>query len=100
MLSILSSTARIAASAVSPLLNHDYQSLLKFRSTWENVLLRENIAPSFEDSHRGNDIIREFRRCEERGHIFRCLIMHISLVPIYYIHSRARYILLSHDSQA
>ena len=31
--------------------------------------------------------------------MFQCLVMSISRDKIYYIHARARYILLSHDSQ-
>jgi len=68
MLSIFSSTVLIAASAVPPLLNRDYRSLFKFRSTWGKVLLRKNIATSFEDAQRGNDAIRELLRCEGEGH--------------------------------
>jgi hypothetical protein len=60
ILSILSSTVLIAAFSCFPLLNHDYQSLFKIRSTWGKVLLRENISLSFEDAHRGNDTVREF----------------------------------------
>jgi hypothetical protein len=32
--------------------------------------------------------------------MFRCLVMHITLVIIYYAHAWARYIFLSHNSQA
>jgi hypothetical protein len=31
--------------------------------------------------------------------MFQCLVIYINLVKIYYVHPRARYILLSHDSQ-
>jgi hypothetical protein len=44
--------------------------------------------------------VRELRRCEKRGHIFQYLVICISLVSKYYVHARARYILLSHDFQA
>lgn len=37
------------SSGCSPLLNRDYQSLLKMRRTWGKILLRKNIAPSFEE---------------------------------------------------
>jgi hypothetical protein len=52
----------------SPLLNRDYLSLFKIRSTWGKVILRKNITPSFEDAQGGNDAIRELLRCEEEGH--------------------------------
>jgi len=32
--------------------------------------------------------------------MFQCLVIRISLVTICYVHARARYIFLSHDSQA
>ena len=32
--------------------------------------------------------------------MFQCLVIRISRDKIYYVHARARYILLSHDSQA
>jgi hypothetical protein len=46
--------------------------------------------------------VQELRRCDERVHMFQCLVIYISLDKIYYVHARARYtsILLSHDSQA
>jgi hypothetical protein len=53
----------------SPLLNRDYQSFFKIRSIWGKVLLRENIAPSFEDTQRGNDAVRELLRFNREGHV-------------------------------
>jgi hypothetical protein len=44
--------------------------------------------------------VRELRRYDKRVHMVQCLVMYISLDKIYYVHARARYILLSHDSQA
>jgi hypothetical protein len=44
--------------------------------------------------------VRELRRCDERVDMFQCLVIYISRDNIYYVHARARYILLSHDSQA
>jgi hypothetical protein len=41
-------------------------------------------------------MVREFRRCDERVHMFRCLVIYISRDTIYYVHARIRYILLSH----
>jgi hypothetical protein len=42
--------------------------------------------------------VRQSRRHDARVHMFQCLVMYISLDKIYYVHARARYILLSHDS--
>jgi hypothetical protein len=47
-----------------------------------------------------NNAVWEFLWYEERGHMFECLVIRISLVTIYYVHARVRYIFLSHDSQA
>lgn len=41
------------------------------------------------------NIVREFRRCKERGHMLWCLVMCISLIIIYYVHAQARYISLA-----
>jgi hypothetical protein len=41
-----------------------------------------------------------FAGARRRGHMFRCLVMCISRVTIYYVHAQARYILLSQDSLA
>jgi hypothetical protein len=40
--------------------------------------------------------VRELRRCDERVHMFQCLVIYMSLDKIYYVHAQARYILLSH----
>jgi hypothetical protein len=39
-----------------------------------------------------------FAGARRRGRMFRCLVMSISRVTIYYVHAQARYILLSQDS--
>ena len=52
----------------SPLLNRDYQSLFRIRSTWGKILLKKNIALSFEDAQGGTDAIRELLRWEGEGH--------------------------------
>ena len=54
------------------------------------------MVPNFKDTQRGNDAAREFLRCEERVHMFQCLVIYISRDKIYYVHARARY---SHYSQ-
>jgi hypothetical protein len=59
------------------------------------------MAPNFLKTLREEkNVVQELRRCDERVHMFQCLVMYSSLDKIYYVHARARYILLSRDSQA
>ena len=93
MLSIVLITPPIAALAAPPCLIVTIRVSLKFGALgerpyderiWLQMKLREE-----------KNAVREFRRCEERGDMFRCLVVCINLVKIYYVHARARYILLS-----
>jgi hypothetical protein len=100
MLSIVSITPPIAASAVPPCLIATVKVFSKFgaleeRSYHEIVLLQ--ILKTLREE---KNAVRELRRCDERVHMFQCLVICISLATIYYVHARARYILLSHDFQA
>jgi hypothetical protein len=98
MLSIVLVTPPIAASAVPPCLIATFKVFSKFgaleeRSYHEIIWLQ--ILKTFREE---KNVVRELRRCDERVYMFQCLVMHISRDKIYYIHTRAHYILLSHDS--
>jgi hypothetical protein len=100
MLSIVLITPPIAALAIPPCLNATIRVFSKFGALGEksyNERIWHQILKALTE---GKNAVWEFRRCEERGHMFRCLVICINLVKIYYVHARARYILLSHDSQA
>jgi hypothetical protein len=100
MLPIVLVTPLILALAIPPCLIATIRVSLKFRALGERPY-NERIWLQILKKHREEkNAVREFRRCEERGDMFRCLVVCINLVKIYYVHARARYILLSHDSQA
>jgi hypothetical protein len=99
MLSIVLITPPIAASAVPPCLITTIKVFSKFGALEERSY-HEIIWPRALKSLREKNAVQELRRCDERVHMFQCLVMYISLDKIYYVHARARYILLSHDSQA
>jgi hypothetical protein len=93
-------TLPIAASAVPPCLIATIKVFSKFgalkeRSYYERIWLQ--ILKTLREE---KNVVRELHRCDERVYMFLCLVMYISLDKIYYVHAQARYILLSHDSQA
>lgn len=98
MLSIISITAPITAFAVPPCLIATIKVFSKFgafekKPYYELIWLQ--ILKTLRDK---NNAVRELRRCDERVHMFQCLVMYISRDRIYYVHTRDRYILHSHDS--
>ena len=100
MLSIVSLTPLIVASAVPPCLITTFKVFLKFgalkeRSYYEIIWLQILKTPREE-----KNAVRELRRCDGRVHMFQCLVIKISVEKIYYVHPRARYIILSHDFHA
>jgi hypothetical protein len=98
MLSIVLITPPIAALAVPPCLIATIRVFSKFRALEERSYNERIWLQILKKLREGKNTVREFRRYEERGHMFRCLVICINLVKIYYVHARARYILLSHDS--
>jgi hypothetical protein len=93
MLLIVLITPLIAALAVPPCLIATIKVFSKFgalkeRSYHEIIWLQILKTP-----REGKNAVRELRRCDERVRMFQCLVMYISLNEIYYIHTRARYIL-------
>jgi len=93
-------TPPIAALAVPPCLIATIRVFSKFGALGERSYNKRIWLQILKKLREGKNAVQEFRRCEERGHMFRCLVICINLVKIYYVHARARYILLSHDSQA
>jgi hypothetical protein len=103
MLSTVLITPPVAALAVPPCLIATIRVFSKFGALGERSYNERIWLQILKKLREGKNAVREFRRCEERGHhqhMFRCLIICINRVKIYYVHARVRYILLSHDSQA
>ena len=97
MLSIISITLPIVAFTIPPCLIVSIKVFLKFgaleeRSYYEIIWLQ-----NFETLREEKNIVRELRRCDGKVSMFQCLVMSISRDKTYYVHGRARYILLSHD---
>ena len=97
MLSIVLITPLIAALAVPPCLIANIGISSKFGALGERSYNKRIWLQILKKLREGKNVVQEFRRCKERGHMFWCLVIYINLVKIYYIHA---YILLSHDSQA
>jgi hypothetical protein len=100
MLLIVLITSLIAALVVPPCLITTIKVFSKFGALRERSYNERIWLQILKKLKEGKNVVREFRRCEERGHMFRCLVICINLVKIYYVHARARYILLSHYSEA
>ena len=100
MLSIISIMPLIAASAVPPCLIATIKVFSKFGALEERSYHEIIWLQILKTLREEKNAVRELRRCGERVHMFQCLVMYISLDKIYYVHARARYILLSHHSQA
>jgi hypothetical protein len=100
MLSIVLITLLIATLAIPPCLITTIRVFSKFGALGERSYNERIWLQILKKLREGKNIVREFRRYKERGHMFRCLVICINLVKIYYVHARARYIVLSHDSQA
>jgi hypothetical protein len=93
-------TLLIAASIVPPCLITTIKVFLKFGTLKErsyHKIIQLQILKIFKEE---KNTVRELRRCDKRVHMFQCLVMYISQDTVYYVHARARYILLSRDSQA
>ena len=100
MLSIVSLTSSIAVLTVPPCLIATIRVFSKFGALGERSYNERIQLQILKKLREGKNAVREFRRCEERGHMSRCLVICINLVKIYYVHARIRYILLCHESQA
>jgi hypothetical protein len=100
MLSIVLITPPIAASAVPPCLIATIKVFSKFGALEERSYYQIIWLQILKTLREEGSAVREFRRCDERVHMFQCLVVYVSLDKIYYVHARAHYILLSHDSQA
>jgi hypothetical protein len=98
MLSIVLITLLIAALAVLSCLIATIKVFLKFGALRERFYNERIWLQILKKLREGKNVVREFCCCEERGHMFRCLVICINLVKIYYVHAWARYILLSHYS--
>jgi hypothetical protein len=100
MLSIISITPPIAASAIPPYLIDPIKVFSKFgalkeRSYYEIIWLQ-----LLKTLREEKNTVPEFR-CAIRGFAcFSALVIHISRDKIYYVHARARYNLPRHDFQA
>ena len=88
MLSIISITLPIAASAVPPCLIATIKVFSKFGAL-EKRSYHEIIWPQVLKTLREEkNAVRELRWCDDRVHMFQCLVMYISLDKIYYVHAR------------
>jgi hypothetical protein len=95
MLSIVLIMSPITTSAVPPCLIATIKVFSEFgalRERFYNKVIWLQILKTLREE---KNVVRELRRCEERGHMFQCLVIRISLVTIYYVHARARYIFLA-----
>ena len=99
MLSIVSITPPIAVSAVPPCLIATIRVSSKFGALRERFYIRRIWLQILKTLREEKNAVRELRRCDERVHMFQCLVIYMSLDKIYYVHAQARYILLSHCSQ-
>jgi len=100
MLSIVSITPPIAAFAVPPCSITTIKVFSKFGALEERSYHRIIWLQILKTPREEKNAVRELRRCGVRVYMFQCLVIYISLDKIYYVHAQARYILLSHDSQA
>jgi hypothetical protein len=81
----------IAASAILPCLIATIKVFLKFGALTQRPyceIIRIQILKTIREE---KYVVRELRRCDERVYMFQCSD------NIYYVHTRARYILQSHS---
>jgi hypothetical protein len=90
VLLIISITPPIAVSAIPPRLIATIRVSLKFGVLGERFYIKRIWLQILKILKVENNVVREFLRCEERGHMFECLVIPISLVIIYYVHARVR----------
>jgi hypothetical protein len=95
MLLIVSITPLIAASAVPPCLIAAINIFSKFGALEERSYYKIIWLQILKTLREEKNAVRELSRCDERVHMFQCLVMYISRDKIYF-HPQARYILLSH----
>src|SRR5690242_16836089 len=88
----------IAASAVPPCLIVTIKVFSKFGALKERSYHKTIWLQILKTLREEKNAVRELRRRDKRVHIFQCLVMCISLSKIYYVHARAPYNLLMHDS--
>jgi hypothetical protein len=91
-------TPPIATSAVPPCLIVTIEVFSKFRALKErsyHEIIWHQILKTLKEE---KNAVRELRRRDEGVYMFQCLVMYISRDKIYYVHARARYILLRHNS--
>jgi hypothetical protein len=82
ILSIVSITSPIAAWAVPPCLIATVRVSSKFRALRERSHIKRIWLQILKILKVENNTVREFLRCKERGHMFKCLVILISLVTI------------------
>jgi hypothetical protein len=100
MLLIVLITLPIAASTILPCLIITIKVFSKFGALEERSYYKIIWLQILKTLREEKNAVRELHRCDERVHMFQCLVMYISLDNIYYVHAWGRYILLSHDSKA
>jgi len=78
MLSIVLITLLIAALAVPPYLIATIRVFSKFGALRERSYNERIWLQILKKLREGKNVVREFHRCEERGHMFRCLVICIN----------------------
>ena len=87
MLSIGLITPPIAALAVPPRLIATIRVSLNFGALGERPYNERIWLQILKKLREEKNIVREFRRCEEKANMFRCLVICINLVKICYVHA-------------
>ena len=95
ILSILSITPLIATFVVPPCLIATIKVFSKFGVLKERSYLEILWLQILKTPREEKNTVRELRRCDERVHMFQCLVIYIRRDKIYYIHAQARYIHLA-----
>jgi hypothetical protein len=88
MLSIVSLMPLIAPSAILPCLTATFKVFLRFGALGERYYHEIIWLQDLNTLREERNAVRELRRCDERVYMFRCLVIHISLDRIYYVHTR------------
>ncbi len=88
ILSIVLLMPLIAPSAILPYLIATFKVFVRFRALRERYYHKIIWLQDLNTLREERNTVRELRRCDERVYMFRCLVIHISLDRIYYVHAR------------
>ena len=88
MLPSVSLMPRNAPSAILPCLTATFEVFSRFGALGERHYHEIIWLQDLNTLREERNVVRELRRCNERVYMFLCLVIHISLDRIYYVHAR------------